>query len=155
MNLRFPILAVLLFTFVSIPAFAGEMWVSDDEEMAIEYWGFLKNQALGMHFRGIGLYPDDLAGQDTTKIRAGLKFGSEVFRAGLDYEFRFTFRSDGMEGGASGLGSWFDTFGWRVVEDQDLLAGDLALLVAGRRRERAVTACGGQVAARSPCRSPR
>ncbi|MBL6974127.1 MAG: hypothetical protein ISR64_00205 [Deltaproteobacteria bacterium] len=85
----------------SIPAVAGELWVSEDDEVALEYWGYLKNQVLGMHFRDIALYPEDLAGQDTTRIRLGLTLDSEFFRAGLDYEFRFSFQSDGMEGGGS------------------------------------------------------
>ncbi|NOZ01824.1 MAG: hypothetical protein GXP54_08040 [Deltaproteobacteria bacterium] len=103
MNPRFSIHVVLVFLFVSAPAFAGEIWTSDDEEMAVQYWGYLKNQALGMHSLGIDLYPEEVAGQDTTKIRLGLKFDSDVFRAGLEYEFRFTFLSDGMEGGATSL----------------------------------------------------
>ena len=96
-------LLVLLLLTYSAQASAGELWVSDDEEMAVEYWGYLKNQVLGLHYRGIDLYPEDGAGQDTTLIRVGLKFDSEFFRAGLDYEFRFSFHSDGMSSDNAGF----------------------------------------------------
>jgi len=92
-----------LLLLLSAPALAGEMWVSKDGEMALEYWGFLKNEAVGFHSLGIDLYPEDLAGRDATRIRVGLLFDSEMFRAGLDYEFGFSFQSDGMSDSSSSL----------------------------------------------------
>ncbi len=77
---------------------AAELWVSEDEEIAWEGWGYLKTQTLGFDFRDIKLYPTDRGAQHTARAR----FASDLYwgeaRASAEYEFRFTSLTSGLEG---------------------------------------------------------
>ena len=102
------VLAVAFFVATAVaPATAAELWVSEDEQIAWEGWGYLKTQTLGFHFRDIAMYPKDRAAQHTTRARLASDLYWGDARLSAEYEFRFTALTSGLEGGQymPGVGS--------------------------------------------------
>ena len=110
-KLTFPILLgiflTLAATLASAPSQARELWASDDGEWALEGWGYLKSQNLGMHFRDIDmplLYPKNSAAMSSGIVRLAADLYWGEARLNLEHEFTFRAVTSGLDGPNSGLG---------------------------------------------------
>lgn len=90
-------------------ALASELWTSDDGEVTLEAWGYVKTQNVGLHFRDIGLplYETNSGGWSATRVRGALDLYWGDIRLNVEHEVSMRLATSGAETlqGTSGAGS--------------------------------------------------